>query len=115
MAFDFDDDDEDHEEQDLLFILPLQKGQMGTNQERQAIERLEDELEAAAQAAGVGEFDGDEYGGGECTLFFCGPDVEQLLAVLRPLVKRSPLGRGAAYVRMIDDGQGGLVQRRTML
>ncbi len=115
MAFDFDDDDEDHEEQDLLFILPLQKGQMGTNQERQAIERLEDELEAAAQAAGVGEFDGDEYGGGECTLFFCGPDVERLLAVLRPLVKRSPLGRGAAYVRMIDDGQGGLVQRRTML
>jgi hypothetical protein len=110
-----DDDDVDNEEQDLLLVFPLAKGQMGTNQERQALELLADDLDAAVQAAGVGEYDGDEYGGGECTFFFCGPDVEQLLAVVRPLVKRSPLSRGAAFVRMVQAADGSFAQQRQML
>jgi hypothetical protein len=49
-----------------------------------------------------GEYDGDELGGGECSLFFCGPDPDRMLAVLLPLLKRSPLARGAHVVRMVD-------------
>ena len=50
--------------------------------------------------------DGDEYGGGECILFFCGPDEEAMLGVLRPLLQRSPLARGAHFVRLVESEDG---------
>jgi hypothetical protein len=101
-GFDPDDADEAGDEQDLLVVLKLSNRQMGTHQERAELEALADQLDAAVREAGVGEFDGDELGGGECTLFFCGPDPETLLAVLAPLLKRSPLARSAHIVRMVD-------------
>ena len=67
---------------------------------------LAEQLEAAAHEAGVGEYDGDEYGGGECILFFCGPDEEAMLGVLRPLLQRSPLARGAHFVRLVESEDG---------
>ena len=60
----------------------------------------------AVEQAGVGEYDGDEYGGGECILFFCGPDEEALLGVLRPILQRSPLARGAHFVRLVEKEDG---------
>lgn len=97
-----DDADDDAPEQDLLIVLKLSNRQMGTHQERADLEAFTDELDAAVRDAGVGEYDGDELGGGECTLFFCGPDPDRMLAVLLPLLKRSPLARGAQVVRMVD-------------
>ncbi len=108
-----DDDDLPGEEQDLLVGLKLSNRLMGTHEERQEIEAFADELAAAIEAEGVGEYDGDELGGGECTLFFCGPDIDKLLGVLRPLLKRSPLCRGAMLVRMVDDGTGEFTPQRT--
>lgn len=110
-----DDDDALPAEQDLLVVLKLSNRLMGTHEERQMLEAFADELEEAVLAAGVGEYDGDELGGGECTLFFCGPDLDKLLAVLRPLLKRSPLCRGAHLVRMVDDGTGEMTPQRTPL
>ncbi len=113
-----DPDDEDLEqapEQDLLVVLRLSNRQMGTAAERAAIEELSRELEDAVVDAGAGEFDGDEIGGGECILFFCGPDVDRLLRVLLPVLHRSPLCRGGHYVRMVADEHGRFVQRRTSL
>lgn len=104
-----DDEDDDlvgDDEQDLLVVLKLSNRLMGTAQERMAIEEFADQLEAAITEAGVGEYDGDELGGGECILFFCGPDIDRLLAVLHPLLKRSPLCRGGHLVRMVDDPDG---------
>ena len=97
-----DDVDDDAPEQDLLIVLKLSNRQMGTNQERADLEAFADDLDAAVRDAGVGEYDGDELGGGECTLFFCGPDQDQLLAVLLPLLKRSPMARGGGVVKMVD-------------
>jgi hypothetical protein len=104
--FDFDDDDR-ADEQDLLVVLPLGNRQMGTQRERQELEQLGDELGAAVEAAGLGEYDGDEIGGGEYTLFFCGPDIDRLVDLLRPLLKRSPLARGGQFVRMVATADGG--------
>lgn len=87
-------------------VLKLSNRQMGTATERLDIERFADELEAAVFEANVGEYDGDELGGGECTLYFAGSDVDRLLGVLRPLLQRSPLARGARIVRMIRDRNG---------
>ena len=106
------DDTGDGGEQDLLVVLKLSNKQMGTATERQDIEAFAEELAAAVEQAGAGEFDGDELGGGECTLFFCGPDVDKLLAVLRPLLKRSPLCRGAHFVRMVETADGRMATQR---
>jgi hypothetical protein len=108
----FDDDDGDDTDLDLMVVLPLSNRQMGTASEREAIAAMQDELDELLREAGVGEFDGDEIGGGECTLFFCGPDIDKLLAVLRPQLKRSPLCRGADLVRMVADEAGELSPRR---
>lgn len=110
-----DHDDDGYGEQDLLIVLRLSNRQMGTWQERQDLQAFADALEAAVLEAGVGEYDGDELGGGECTLFFTAPDCDALLAVLRPLLARSPWGRGAQLVRMVDDGHGTLVPQRQPL
>lgn len=102
-------------EQDLLIVLKLSNKQMGTQQERLDITQFADELEDAITKAGVGEYDGDELGGGECTLFFCTTDVDKLLGVLRPLCKRSPLCRGAHLVRMVATADGGVVSQKQAL
>lgn len=82
-------------EHDVLIRLRLSNRQMGRAEEREGIEQLGDELEAAVLAAGVGEYDGDEIGGGEAILFFAGKDADKLLAVLTPLLKRNAYGRTA--------------------
>lgn len=114
MGLDFGGDDDlpdarepaPADERDLLVVMRLSNRQMGTNEERTEIARLADELEAAVLGAGLGEYDGDEYGGGECILFFCGPDEMALISCLRPLLHRTPHARGAHFVRLVagDDG-----------
>jgi len=92
-------------EHDLLVKLPLSNRTMGTAAERADIEALAQNLEDAVAAADAGEFDGDEYGGGCCTLFFAGPDADRLFAVLQPLLHRHPLGRGATVVMQYGSGE----------
>jgi len=108
-----DDDSGGDDEQDLLVVLALSNKAIGTSSERAEIAAFADQLEAAVAEAGVGEYDGDEFGGGECTLFFCGPDVDRLLAVLQPLLRRSPLCRGGHLVRMVL-GSDGVLQRQRL-
>ena len=100
------------EEQDLLVVLKLSNKMMGVATERMEIEALADQLEAAILEAGVGEYDGDEIGGGEGILFFCGPDVDQMIAVLHPLLKRSPMCRGGHFVRMVAGPDGEPMKKR---
>jgi hypothetical protein len=116
MRPDPEEDAEDQtDEQDLLVVLRLSNRMMGTARERMDLEAFAEELGAAVAEAGVGEYDGDELGAGECLLFFCGPDVEQLQAVLSPLLKRSPLARGAHFVRMVEGPDGHSQQQRVPL
>ena len=112
---DGEDDLDSGQEQDLLVVLRLSNRSMGVASERLAIEQFADQLEAAITEAGVGEYDGDELGGGECTLFFCGPDVDKLIAVLQPLLKRSPLCRGGHLVRMVTGSDGEPQQQKLPL
>ncbi len=94
------------DERDLLVVMRLSNRQMGTNEERAEIALLADRLETAVLEAGLGEYDGDEYGGGECTLFFCGPDEMALIGFLRPLLQRTPFARGAHFVRLVAGDKG---------
>lgn len=115
MNLDFGRDDEPEDglfgdaadERDVLVVMRLSNRGMGTNEERAEIARFADQLADAVEEAGIGEYDGDEYGGGEHILFFCGPDEMKLVEFLRPLLQRAPCGRGAHFVRLIetDDGE----------
>ena len=93
-------------EQDLLVVLPLSNRSMGTAADRMAIEALAEELSAILEESGVGEYDGEEIGGGSCTLFFAGPDPRRILQVIQPVLRHSPFGRGAeAILGYGDDGK----------
>lgn len=113
-----EDDDEtpaEATEHDLLVVFRLSNRAVGRGQERDDLEQLGEQLGEAVEQAGVGEYDGSELGGGECTLFFCGPDADKLFAVLQPLLKRSPLARGATVVKQYGDQMDGDEPRRVTL
>ncbi|MER5918367.1 hypothetical protein ABT124_51215 [Streptomyces sp. NPDC001982] len=54
-------------------------------------------MAAAVEAAGVGEVDGNEFGGGEAVLYAYGADAEALFKVMEPIL-RSVLFRPAYVV-----------------
>ncbi|MFM1871158.1 MAG: hypothetical protein RL398_580 [Planctomycetota bacterium] len=107
-----DEDDVGIGEEDLLVVFRLSGRGVGSTSEQEAIDRLGDELAELVEGAGVGEYDGDEFGAGECTLFFCGPDAGRIMEVLRPVLRRHSLCRGGTFVRMVR-GADGEFERRT--
>jgi hypothetical protein len=76
------------EEQALIVTITLHSGDMGNAQERKHILTLEDQLSNAIEESGTGEFDGDEFGGGVCTIYIYGPSADRLFSVARPILKR---------------------------
>lgn len=99
------DDSQPAADHDVLVQLRLSNRSMGTASERQDVEALTQQLEDAVVAAAVGDCDGSEIGAGECTLFFAGPDADRLFAVLQPLLRRHPLGRGAKVTLQRGEGE----------
>lgn len=53
------------------------------------------ELKEFIKREGLGEFRGDEFGPTETTLFMYGPDAERLFAGIEPILRGSPVCRGA--------------------
>lgn len=83
----------------FIVTLKLSDDQFGTEEERGRIHQLSDRLERAIESAGAGEFDGDEFGGGTCTLFMYGPNADALFAAVDPLLSASSLAKGAKGVK----------------
>ncbi len=108
-----DIDDDEAGEPEILVVVPLSDHHMGTRAEQARIQRFADELAAAVTAAEAGDFEGDELGGGEYVLFFCGPDQQQLVGILRPLLRRDAIGRTAHLARLVR-GADGEPQREPM-
>ncbi len=74
---------------------------------------LEDHIRAALAGTGLGEYDGNEFGPGETTLYLYGPDAERLLTLIQPVLTGYPLGRNARVV--IRKGGPGAPQRELRL
>jgi hypothetical protein len=55
---------------------------------------------------GIGELDGDEFGGGECTLYFYGLDSNEIFEALRPALESTPLSRGGYALKQYDAAKG---------
>ena len=82
------------EEQAVIVTIKLRSGDMGSSEERERISALEDQLSEVIKTSSVGEFDGDEYANGTCTIYMYGPSAERLFTATLPILKkfRAPLG-----------------------
>jgi len=80
------------EEQALIVKIRLGSS-MGSEAEHQRIAAMEQELSEAIAKAG-GDFDGDEFGEGVCTIYTYGASAEKLYSVALPILRkfRPPAG-----------------------
>jgi hypothetical protein len=101
------------EEQALIVKIPLQSGDFGDTEERQHIATLEEQLIAAIKESGSGEFDGNEFGNGVCTLYLYGGSAEQLYTVAQPILNNFQLPPGSHVIRRY--GKPGSKQDRLAL
>ncbi|MBZ9996618.1 hypothetical protein [Mesorhizobium sp. BH1-1-4] len=86
-------------EQAVIVYLLLNDGEFGTPHERASILELENRLEQVVGSASVGEFDGDEFGGGKCVLYMYGPDAERLFVVIEPVLKSTLAAVGGYAIK----------------
>jgi len=92
-------------EQAVIAHLPLTEEPFGSEREREAIADLADMLHRAIDDHGVGEFDGEESGGGRCVLYMYGPDADRLFGVVEPILKAAPLARGGFAIKRYGDAK----------
>jgi hypothetical protein len=74
---------------------------------------VEDELIALLEGSAVGEYDGNEIGGGELVIFLYGPDAELLFKLVEPTLRASEVCNGAKV--LIRWGGPGAPQREVVL
>ena len=92
-------------EQAVLIHIPLSNGEFGTDEEQEAVFALEEELSEAVEGSGLGEFDGNEFGGGECVFYIYGASADALYAVVEPILRTRPIAaRGFAIRRYGEAG-----------
>ncbi len=75
----------------VIIHIPLSDDSFGTDDERAQLYELMDLIRAEVERQMVGEFDGNEFGGGECVLFAYGPDADALFAAIREVLVGWPL------------------------
>jgi hypothetical protein len=90
-------------EQAVIVHLKLSNDEFGTAEERDAIHTLCNALERVIESTFVGEFDGDEFGEGQCSLYMYGDDADALFAAVEPLLRASRLSRRGYAVKRYGD------------
>lgn len=83
----------------VIVHFSLTGDEYGTEDEREALHRLTDSLEARIEANRAGEYDGDEFGGGEGVLYCYGPDADRLFSVIEADVRSFPARPAFAILR----------------
>ncbi|MFD0066887.1 hypothetical protein [Streptomyces sp. NPDC056690] len=77
-------------EQAVIAHYRLSDDQYGSPAEREAVYDAERAMTNAVEEAGVGEVDGNEFGGGEAVLYAYGADAEALFKVMEPTLRSLP-------------------------
>jgi hypothetical protein len=83
----------------VLVKLKLSGDGFGAAGDVASVHELSTKLKQCIDRAGSGEFDGDEFGGGECTLFMYGPNADRLFSAIEPTLRASPLAAGAVVIK----------------
>ncbi|MEJ8662204.1 hypothetical protein [Streptomyces sp. MS1.AVA.4] len=78
---------------------------LGEPSQREVVRQAQALLTEAIEQAEVGEFDGNEYGGGEVVLYAYGPDADALFAVMAPVLHDLPFRPAHVLLRYgsVDD------------
>lgn len=88
-----------HCEHAVIAHLKLSDHQFGAGDERDSIHALSSRLEECIAKADAGEFDGDEFGAGECTLYMYGRDADRLFAAVERELRASPHASGGFVIK----------------
>jgi hypothetical protein len=86
-------------EQTVIARYQLNSSPTGTSTDIHSLATLEERLIQAIGDARVGEFDGNEFGEGEVTLFAYGPDADRLFAAMEPILRSFPPRPAQVLVR----------------
>lgn len=77
-------------EQVVIARFRLSGEEFGERAERAVIFRAERAMAVAVGEAGVGEVEGNEFGGGEAMVYAYGPDAGVLFKVMEPILRGLP-------------------------
>lgn len=89
----------------VLTYLPLLNDPFGSEREREIIADLAGQLQRAINDHNVGEFDGEEFGGGRCILYMYGPDADRLFSVVEPILKSNQLSNGSFVIKRYGEAK----------
>ena len=98
------------DEQAIIVNIRLTSADMGNAEERKRIAALEEQLAAAIKESGAGDFDGDEFGNGFCTIYMYSPSADRLFIVVQPVLKKFHAPAGSYLVKRY--GKPGAKQER---
>lgn len=84
----------------------------GDPSERAAVRAAQDVLREEIQRVDAGEFDGNEFGGGEVVLYAYGPDADVLFAVMAPTLRSLPFRPAQVVLRYGSVSDPSAIQRR---
>lgn len=98
------------DEQALIVNVKLTSGDMGNPEERTRIAALEQQLAAVIKQAGAGEFDGDEFGNGFCTIYMYSKSADRLFTLAQPVLKQLHAPAGSYLIKRY--GKPGAKQER---
>lgn len=90
-------------DQALIVHLRLSGDEFGTEEEGEAAFALDEELEEAVNGSGLGEFDGNELGGGECVFFIYGPSADALFDLILPILRSRPIAADGFAIKRYGD------------
>ncbi|MER7181714.1 hypothetical protein ABT404_19900 [Streptomyces hyaluromycini] len=90
------------EEHAVITHFRLAGGGFGDSNQRELVYEAEQVMAAAAEEAGVGEVDGNEFGGGEAVVYAYGPDADALFKVMEPTLRSLPFRPGHVVLRRGD-------------
>ena len=76
---------------------------MGEKEERDRIVALQRQLSDAIENSSAGELDGDEWGGGTCTIYMYGRSAERLLSLTWPILKEFRASAGSYLITRCGD------------
>jgi hypothetical protein len=78
---------------------------------------VENQLSAAIEDAGVGEFDGNEVAVdlSDGSLYMYGPDADVLFAAIRPILSASPFMKGAIATLRYGPPEDGVREREVRI
>ena len=99
-------------EQAVIVHLRLPSDGFGSAGDHDAVYALEDAIERCLMASSAGEFDGDEFGEGECVLYLYGLNADELFSAIKPLLESSTIASGGFAVKRY--GEPGDLEAKTV-